>query len=286
MVESPELLAKNVNHGIDREANKTRRDGKPESRMIRTVAGKARAVLSSSFRRLDSYDLCNEVLPIIADNKMLVESSEITETRLYIKALSPKIQAEIKKGDVVQYGLVISNSDVGSGSVRVEPLIYRLVCANGMIRDTALNKFHVGRNQAERDVQELLSEKTLSLSDSAFWSQVKDIVLASLRPEIFEREVNKLREAAEQKILNFDIPEVIELSMKAAGVTGEETQKNMIAYLANGADGAGLTKWGLANAFTYAAQAEHVSYDHSIELERAGARIVDLTPNQWNRIAG
>ena len=284
--ESPELLAENVNHGLSLAAKKERRDRKPESRLIRTIDGKMRAVLSSSYRRLDSFDLCNEVLPVIAERGMQVVSSELTDTRLYIKALSPKLTAEVKKGDVVQYGIVISNSDVGAGSVRVEPLIYRLVCANGLISDTAMKKFHVGKNQAEEQIMELLSEDTMNLTDAAFWAQVKDVTLASLRPEIFEREVNKLRLAAEEKILNYDIPQVIELSMKATGTSGESTKDNMIAYLANGADGAGLTRWGLVNAYTFAAQDEKIGYDQSIELERAGARVLNMHQNQWRHIAG
>lgn len=283
--ENPALLSENVNHGLGQMSDKKRRDGKPESRMIRTCDGKARAMLSSSYRRLDGFDLCNEILPIMVDKGMEVVSSEITEKRLYIKALSPKITAEVKKGDVVQYGLMISNSDVGSGSVRVEPLIYRLVCLNGMISNTALKKFHVGRNQAEQDVMELLSEETLNMTDAAFWAQVRDVTLSSMREDIFEREVNRLREAANQPIKNFDIPEVVELAMKSTGIHGDAKKDTMVAYLANGADGAGLTRWGLANAFTYAAQGEKISYEDSIELERAGSSVISLHENVWRKIA-
>jgi hypothetical protein len=36
---------------------------------------------------------------------------------MYIKAICPRIQAEVKKGDIVQAGIAISNSEVGMGSV-------------------------------------------------------------------------------------------------------------------------------------------------------------------------
>lgn len=283
--ENPALLAQNVNHGFHKSSLDTRRDGKQETRMIRTHRDNVRAVLSSSYRRLDSFDMCSEILPVLADNQMEVVSSELTDTRLYLKALTPKITAEIKKGDMVQYGLVISNSDVGCGSVKVEPLIFRLVCANGLIANTAIKKFHVGKNMAGDDITELLTEETLNLTDQAFWRQVRDIVMASMKPENFEREVNRLREAAQQPIRNFDIPEVVELAMKAVNVNGESVKNNIIAYLANGADGAGMNKWGLANGFTFAAQDNGVSYDQSIELERAGSKIIELGVNQWRRIA-
>lgn len=284
--EKPELLAKNVNHGFHRQDEVGGRGGAAETRMIRTYGNNVRAMLSSSYRRLDSYDMCQAVLPVLLEKQFEVVSSEITDTRLYIKALTPKVQTEIKKGDVVQYGLVISNSDVGAGSVRVEPLVYRLVCQNGLISNTAMRKFHVGKNMAGDDIMELMSQDTLSLTDKAFWAQVHDLVIASMKPQMFEAQVNRLREAAEIKILNFDLPEVVELSMKAVGVSGEHTKYNIINYLANGADGAGLTKWGLINGFTFAAQNENVSYDQSIDLERSASKILDLNATQWKRIAG
>lgn len=284
-LENPALLAKNVNHGFGKNSNDVRRDGKAETRMIRTHREQVRAVLSSSYRRLDSFDMCQSVLPVLADKGMEVVSSELTDTRLYLKALSPRITAEVKKGDAVQYGLVISNSDVGSGSVRVEPLIFRLVCANGLIANTTVRKFHVGKNMAGDDITELLAPETLNITDQAFWMQVRDVVLASMRPENFERQIERLRQAAGQPIKNFDIPEVVELAMKSVGVSGEGVKNNIISYLANGADGAGMNKWGLANGFTYAAQDNEVNYDQSIELERAGSKIIDLSANQWRRIA-
>ena len=284
--QNPALLADNVNHGLESQAVQMGRGGRPENRMVRTIGGKVRAVLSSSYRRLDSYDLAKTVLPVLVDNKFEVVSSEITETRMYLKALTPKITAEIKTGDVVQFGLVISNSDVGAGTFRVEPLIFRLVCQNGLISTTAIRKFHLGKNMAGDDVQELLTQQTLALTDAAFFAQVRDVVLASMTPQMFEGEVNRLREAAQVPIKNFDLPNVVELSMKAVGVEGEGIKQNIIQYLANGADGAGLTKWGLANGFTYAAQQDPVSYDDSITLERAGWKVIDLHPGQWKKIAG
>lgn len=283
--ENPELAADNVNHGLDRVAAQAKREGKPEARMLRTVDGRVRGLLSSRYRILDSYDMLETVLPVAQEHGLQVVSSEITDRRLFVKLLSPRLQTEVKKGDAVQYGLTISTSDVGAGAVRVEPLIYRLVCLNGMISNTAVRKFHVGKNQSEFDVQELLSDRTKEVSDAAFWLQIRDIVIASLKPENFEREVNRLRQAAEMPIKNFDLPEVVELTMKATGITGEGKKNSIIAALASGNEGAGLTQWGLINAFTRAAQDDAIDYEASIEMERAAGQILELSRKDWNRIA-
>lgn len=284
-IEKPELLASNVNHGFDRLVSAAKRERKNESRLVRTLDGNVRGLLSSRYRILDSHDMLEAVLPTMIDRGMEVVSSELTERRLFVKALSPKLTAEVKKGDAVQYGLVISTSDVGSGSVRVEPLIFRLVCLNGMISASAIRKFHVGKDQAENDIRELLSDKTREMSDAAFWAQVRDVVLGSMRPEIFEAEVDKLRVAANEEIKNFDLPRVVELSMRATGITGEAKKNSILAALASGNEGAGLTRWGLVNSFTRAAQADSVSYEESIEMERAAGAILELPKTSWSTIA-
>jgi len=284
-IENPLLLADNINHGLEKIAKDAKKASKNESRLIRTLDGNVRGLLSSRYRILDAHDMLESVLPVMLDKGMQVISSEVTERRLFIKAISPKLQAEVQKGDVVQYGLTISTSDVGAGSVRVEPFNYRLVCLNGMISDTALRKYHVGKNQAENDVFELLSDRTKELTDAAFWAQVRDIVLASMRPENFQAQVDKLRIAANQPILNFDLPRVVELAMKATGLTGDVKKNSILAALASGNEGAGLTKWGLINSVTRAAQDDAFSYEESIEMERAAGQILELPKTSWEHIA-
>lgn len=283
--ENPKLMADNINHGFERQLLESKRTGNQASRLVRTLDGNVRGLMSSRYRILDSHDMLESVFPVIAQNDMNIVSAEVTERRLFIKALSPKLEAEIKKGDLVQYGLVISTSDVGAGSVRVEPLIFRLVCENGMISNTAIRKFHIGKNQAEEDIRELLSDKTRDLTDAAFWAQVQDVVLASLKPENFGREVDRLRLAANLEIKNFDLPRVVELTMKATNLSGESKKNSILAALASGNEGAGLTQWGLINSFTRAAQSEAFSYEDSIEMERAAGQILELPRTAWQNIA-
>lgn len=280
--ENPGLLARNINHGLAI-AGKDQK----AARLVRTIDGKVTALLSPKYRRLDSFELMDAVLPTLLASDFQVESSEVTEKRTYIKAVTSKLEGEVKVGDPVRFGLVVSNSDVGAGALRIEPLIYRLICKNGAISQSAIRKNHVGKSLLGDgdDINELLSDRTRELTDAAFWHQVRDVVQASMRPEIFEAELNKLREAAGIKITNFALDEVIELAASHVGVTNEGVKRSMLAYLANGADGAGLTKWGLSNAFTYAAQLDDVDYDQATDLERAGSQIISLSPRDWTRIA-
>ena len=143
--ENPELLARNVNSWFERE---------PKTRMIRTLDGTARAFLSDRYRRIDNAEIAEAVLPIIGDmNGAHIESCEITDQRMYIKVVNQRLTAEVTPGDIVQSGILITNSEVGLGSMMIQPLVYRLVCSNGMVvNDAATRKYHIGRgNESGED---------------------------------------------------------------------------------------------------------------------------------------
>ena len=136
--EQPALLDRNVNTWLQQD------EARP---MLRTLDGRVRAVLSNRYRCLDNFDLAESVLPILGQFKEgNFESVELTETRMYIKFVLPRLQYEMQVGDVVQAGIVVTNSEVGLGTLAVQTLIYRPVCSNGMIAaDQSIRKTHLGR---------------------------------------------------------------------------------------------------------------------------------------------
>jgi hypothetical protein len=282
--ENKALLASNVNHGFQRQIAENK--NLMPTRMVRTLDGKVRAFLSNSYRRLDGYDLLNNVLPMMLDRKMKVISAEITEQRMYIKAVTDQLMADVKQGDTVQYGLVISSSDVGGGSVKVEPFLNRLVCTNGLILPHTLRTSHLTGRQQAAEVEELFTDQTKELENNAYWSKVRDVVTATLSDNYFEQAVEKLRVTAEDKITNFDLIKVVEMTNKAINSNlNEKAKQDIVAALANGNEGAGLTRWGLINAFTRGAESEHLDYDESVNLERSASKIIELAPKMWKEIA-
>ena len=102
----------------------------------------------------------------------MIESCEVIPMHLYIKVVNRRVKAEVEVGDVIQAGFVVSNSEVGLGSLRVEPLVFRLVCKNGLIcKDFAQRKYHLGRQVSISDdsAYELYSEETLAQDDKKFF---------------------------------------------------------------------------------------------------------------------
>jgi len=269
--EDPRLLAENVNTWFQK---------KPTKRMVRTLDGTARAFLSDKYRRIDNHEIAQAVLPMIAEMKdATVESCEITEKRMYLKVLNPRIASEIVPGDVVQSGLLISNSETGLGSVSVMPLVYRLVCKNGMIAaDSGQRKFHSGRTNETNDDYEIYRNETIQADDRAFIMKLQDIVRATADLIQFEKIISAMKTGTTAKITG-DVPKVVEMTSKTYGIFEKESQ-GILNHLIRGED---LSLYGLANAVTRHAQ-DVESYDRSTELEMTAWAMLNMSRPEWTKL--
>ena len=264
-LEAPDLLDDNVNRWFQENA---------ERRMIRVLDNNVRAFLSDRYRRLDNLELCAAVLPVIQEMKGAnIESCEVTPTRMYLKVINKKLKAEVEVGDVVQAGFVISNSEVGLGSLRVEPLVFRLVCKNGLIcKDYAQKRYHVGKqvNLSDDSAYEIYSDETIAQDDRAFFMKVQDVVRSAVDENKFLMTVAKLREAKDIPLKNQPVKEV-ELLADKFQLT-ENERGDILRQLFIGGDS---SRYGLVNAVTAASKIAK-SYDRATELERIGGEILSL----------
>ena len=263
--EAPDLLDRNVNRWFNQN---------PERRMIRVLDRKVRAFLSDRYRRLDNLELCAAVLPVIQEmNGAQIESCEVTPTHLYLKVVNRRVKAEVKVGDVVQAGFVVSNSEVGLGSLRVEPLVFRLVCKNGLIcKDLAQKKYHVGRQVYSSDdsAYELYSEETLAQDDKTFFLKVQDIVRSAFDEARFMLTVDKMREATQISLKHDPVKSVELLADKFQ--LSENERGDILRQLFMGGDN---SRYGLVNAVTAASKIAK-TYERATDLERIGGEILSL----------
>lgn len=270
--EAPELLDRNVRHWFTE---------KPERRMIRTLDGNARAFLSDRYRRLDNIELANYLLPVLGEmDGVKVESCGLTDTRLYIKATLPTVQAEIKVGDPVCSGVVISNSEIGAGRFLVETLIYRLICLNGAITGTSLAKHHLGRRLGGEDEGvHLFTDETLKADDEAFFLAARDLVKAACSEIKFAQIVADCKELAALRVEGDPVAVTEKLAASYGLNDGERS--GVLRHLIEGGD---LTAWGYVNSITRASQ-DADSYDRATELERLGGSLIELPASEWAALA-
>jgi hypothetical protein len=274
--EAPKLFDYNVNHWLS---------GNRSCRMIRTLDGYVRAVLSAKYRPFDHFDLAEAALPVLFERGFEIVSCEITERRFFLKAVTPSIQGEVKAGDLVQAGLSISNSEIGEGTLRIDPFLFFLVCTNGMTRaDNRVKKYHVGRgNDGLETAEEYFRDETREADDQAFWMKIRDVLAGILTQEYLDGQLQKLRESSEQPFMA-PTSQVVEVTAKRFRIFGEE-KESVLEHLIRGHNSqTELTRYGLAQAVTRASHAVK-DYERATELECIGGQIIDLPTSQWRAIA-
>lgn len=271
--EQPVLLDRNVNTWLQTDHDR---------RMIRTLDGQVRAVLSDRYRRLDNYDLAENVLPILQRlTYARFESVELTETKMYLKVVTPRVEYEIAPGDVVQAGIVITNSEVGHGTLSVQPLVYRLVCRNGLIAsDRALRKTHVGRIlQQEEDVITVFRDDTLAADDKAFFLKVRDVVEAAVSEATFRQVAQKMQKTLDIKLTGDPVKAVEVLANRYT--LNESERAGVLRHLIVEGD---LSAYGLVNAVTHYSH-DVEDYDRATEFEALGGKLIELPSSDWKEMA-
>ena len=271
MDKNPDLLGVNVNDWLYRTDDR---------RMLRTLDGEARAFLSERYKRIDNYDIAQATLPIIMEiPDVQFLSCNLTPGKMYIKAINPRLMDNVVPGDTVQAGIIISNSEVGLGAVNIQPLIYRLVCENGMvINDAVTRKTHLGPTISEENIF-YYSKETVEADDKAFILKIQDTVRAAVDEAKFRTVVGQMREAKEAHMNTANVPEFVRLTSRTFGIT-EAEEKGVLQHLIEGKD---LSLYGLSNAVTRFSQ-DVDSYDRATDLEGIGYKILTMPKKQWNRI--
>jgi hypothetical protein len=284
--DQPELLATNINTWFQADPD--------DKRMVRTLDNRVRGFLSSKFRPLDNYDLAEAILPVLVERKVQIISQELTETRLYIKGILPELSDELPEGMTWGHGhqmvgrtgrlvaaVVISNSDVGAGTLRIEPSVFTSWCTNlAILMAAAMKKYHIGRGWEANEDLSAYRDATRLADDKAFFMKVKDTVVAAFSEEPFKAGIASIREAGKNDIKSKELPKVVELAVKRLALP-EATGGGILSILARNGD---LTQWGLSSAVTQLAN-DYEDYEGATDLERAGGKVLALSSTDWEAIS-
>jgi len=288
MAEDPQLLAVNANRWLRDLA----KDPKAR-RMVRTLDGSARALLSDGYRALENEDLAEAILPVLLEQNLLIVSCEITERRLYIKAVDRNIERDVPTGramgdgshvffDTCSPAISISNSEVGYGALSIETGVYTKACTNLAMIGSNMRKYHTGkRAELSDDVYALLTDDTKKATDKAVWMQTTDLVRSAFNLAKFDATIKKLGDASADKIDATEAVEVIERVGRKFSLN-EGERKGILGRLIQDAD---LSRYGLHAAMTRYSQEDANNYDRATEMERIGGDIIEMAPADWVKLA-
>jgi len=254
-----QLLSDNVNRWLPDK----------ERRMIRTLAYPdqpvIRALVSSKFRALDNFDLLQSSMEVFQEyrntgHSVNIAQAYMTDTGFYLKAITDRREA-IKKDDVVEAGVIIRNSEVGRGSLRVEPYVNRLYCMNGAIVGT-YKRFHIG---GDKGMGHIWSEITRNEQDKLIWLEVRDIVGATLKGEFLDQYVQEQKGLIE---IELEKPlETVRAVVERQGCSKEEMDAIINSFVKE----KDTTAYGAVNAITSIAKFQDI--ERQMELEEMGFRV-------------
>jgi hypothetical protein len=269
---------------LDENTNTLLADQK-RSRMIRTLDGSVRAILSDTYRRLDIYPMLQSILPTLTGSDLQLESCELTERRLYLKLTTPRLRGEVRVGETVQFGVVLFNSEVGFAQLGADLFSKTLSCLNGATHTdwagSGFRRRHYGVRLGgdEEAGYSIISERTQRIEDRAIFSALADSVEALLDREHFEELMARYRAAASRSLPRGLEGQTVRVLSNRYGLTEEEHQ-GVLSNLINSGD---PTWWGAASAIT--AMSQNVeSYDRASALEVVGGRVLTMQEAMWAEI--
>jgi hypothetical protein len=286
--QAPELLVNNVNEWFRKY---------PAPQMIRTLDHQMRALLSAGYKPLDNYDFFAAIFPILAERKLNVMSCEVTERKLYVKAVDEQLFRDVPVGYKMGDGsnrifetcapaVIFSNSEVGFGRLSVETGVYTRACTNlALMAKGGMRRTHVGvRNTLAEGVQvddldSIIKTDTRRKTDEAIWLQTRDVIAAAFDEKVVTKRVEAYEVAAGRRIEG-KVEKVMEVAAEQFGLSMTE-KESIFKHLI---EGGSLTQYGLHAAITRAAQ-DVESYDRATELEYLGGRVVELPRTEWQVLA-
>jgi hypothetical protein len=222
----------------------TRQNGK--AFLLRGKGDWIRAFLSAEYIAYDNSRIAETGEALLRNGALAVKSFVLEETHMFLKIISEDI-CDVESG--LKAGIMIGNSEVGMGSISVEPFVFRKPCTNDLIvsQEKSFRHAHIHLTPYEltRRMAEAVSEG-LRVASS-----VLDAFLKT-REEPIDDSLEVIRKIAESR--NF--------SQKL-------TDEVVSSYLAEPEP----NRFGMINAFTNAAQ--KLGPIQRIEMERFAGTLLE-----------
>jgi hypothetical protein len=212
---------------------------KDKTFLLRGKAAHVRAFLSGEYVAFNNGDIVETVERLLKSQSTRIKTFVLEETNCFLKIVSEEL---VEPASGLKAGIMIGNSEVGMGSVSVEPFVFRKACTNDLLvtQDKAFRHAHIHftPNELTRRMAEAIGDGFLVAS------QVLDAFLKA-KDDPIPDPLAVIRKIAEER----------KLSQKL-------TDEVVARYVAEPEP----NKFGVINAFTSAAQT--LAPLHRIEMER------------------
>lgn len=248
--------------------------GTDRGALVRGVGGEARALLSERYAPLDGERVLDTVRHVLRESGQLgsvrVRSLAVGTTaslRLTFPEHDAIVRGSRQVNDIVEVGLDVLNGEVGNRALSISPLVWRLVCLNGLRRpsqgEDASRFRHVGDperlHQAFADALPVAIAGGQRLRD--LMQQATDVLIDDAMEE-FDLSAFGLSPVESQDVAR-DV--LAERSLALPSSTSE--WGDVLAEVRD------LTAYDVANGITHVAQSRGT--DRRVEMEEAASRYLD-----------
>ena len=249
-------------------------------------SGIARALLSDSYAPIDNLDVLLATLDGARQAKadVVVGRCNLTDRRMYVEIDAPEVTTYATAllrdyrspftgesgadNPTVWAGLLISNSEVGSGAFSLTPRMTIQVCRNGMtITKDAMRSIHLGSKMDEGVIR--WGEDTQRKNLDLIIAKTRDAVSTFLDVDYMNRVIARMEAKAGAKV---EQPaEAVKVVARKLAFTQDQAD-GILDHFIRGAD---TSIGGLMNAVTSYAQTVE-SADTAYDMEAAAVKVLDL----------
>lgn len=230
--------------------------------LVRSVGTEVRAILSDSYRRLNSVEIITAFVEEASRQGAVIADAFMSDTKVWAETILPQpfTVPTKKNGEVIIFaGARFSTSDYGDGAVDMRTFLLNGACTNGMVRESVMKQVHLGSKLPDNLA---LSEETYALDTRTTVSAVRDLTAGLYSKDTIMQKAIEIQGASEIDV-DFD-HELKALVRNGSLLKQEKAEVEKVLMRNDPNDGVqgGATLWKLTQAITA----------HARELEPVRAR--------------
>lgn len=254
METEPELFAHHANYWIETP------EWEEKSWFMRGQGDMIRGVLSDRYTTLDNHfvvEMLNNVLGDggVVDIKNMSLDPQYFNLRLVFPDMNWNLGTSNTRDDVM-VGVHITNSEVGSSSLRIDSCLFRLVCSNGMI--------------ARVGGESLMAQRHVHLTNSEMENRVAGAITEAIR--LGDSTIDKFARLRDVKVS--DPLEEIKRLAKQEKYSEKFTDNLLQSFTIEQSTTGNYSAYELVNAFTRSAQ-NMPTFDRRLEVEQYAGKLMD-----------
>lgn len=218
--------------------------------LVRSVGSEVRAILSDSYRRLNSVEIITAFVEEASRQGAVIADAYMSDTKVWAETIlpTPFTVPTVKNGEVIIFaGARFSTSDYGDGAVDMRTFLLNGACTNGMVRESVMKQVHLGSKLPDNLA---LSEETYALDTRTTVSAVRDLTAGLYSRDTIMAKAIEIQGASEIDV-DFD-HELKKLVSNGSLLKSEKAEVEKVLMRNDPNDGVqgGATLWKLTQAIT------------------------------------